>query len=238
MKLVNCIGIVVAAVAATAIASARAEASSFSVNFCPGGSGCPAGVTEASLSFDEIVATSDVNDYLLTTKFKGDATETAKLDAWSFSIDSVQTPSGYENLPVLGATFPASGSPWVVSFDNINANDCNGSGGAQEVCFESTGNAGVVLTSSTLTFTAVVNLADGLNPFQLSSTSQINLRARFQPNGNLSPGSQLVTVGPGNGGVEQQIAPTAVPEPASLALLGSGLLAMASRVRKRLKNRS
>ena len=38
MKLVNGVGIVVAAVAATLMASARAEASSFSVNFCPGGS--------------------------------------------------------------------------------------------------------------------------------------------------------------------------------------------------------
>jgi hypothetical protein len=53
MKLVNGVGIVVAAVAATLMASARAEASSFSVNVCPGGSGCATGVTEASLSFED-----------------------------------------------------------------------------------------------------------------------------------------------------------------------------------------
>ena len=92
------------------------------------------------------------------------------------------------------------------------------------------------LTSTTLKWTVFVNLADDVSPLDANST--INLRARFQPSGNLSPGSQTVTVGTGDGGVEQQIGPTAVPEPASLALLGSGLLAMASRVRKRLKNRS
>ena len=79
------------------------------------------------------------NDYLLTTTFKGNASETAKLDAWSFSIDGVQTPAVDTRVCQSWVTSPASGSPWVVSFDNINANDCNGGGGGQEVCLESAG---------------------------------------------------------------------------------------------------
>ena len=238
MKLVNGVGIVVAAVAATVIASARAEASAFSFNFCPAAASCATGVTEASLSFDAVVATPDTNDYLLTARFRGDATAVSTLDAWSFAITGVSGSTGnggYEALPTLGLTFPAGGSPWVVQYDNINNNACNGSGGGQETCVES-GGAPPSLTNATLTWTVFVNLADNLP--DLSATSTIQLRARFQPNGNLSPGFHQVTVTDGNGGVETTIGPTAVPEPASLTLLGSGLLALASRVRKRLKNRS
>ena len=101
---------------------------------------------------------------------------------------------GYESLPILGATFPGTGSPWNISYDNVNNGVCNNGGGGQEVCLESASATLPSLTSTTLKWTVFVNLADDVSPLDANST--INLRARFQPSGNLSPGSQTVS-GPG-----------------------------------------
>lgn len=231
-----------------ALRAVPADATSFTYNFC-GFSGasstCPAGVTEASLRFTEI-ANSDPNDYVLDLVIKGTTSAPHFVDEVSFTIDGVQTPGGYEFLPTLGPT-PGLGSPWTVFFDGVNGSptSCSSNAGqSQEVCAQSgAGNAsnfGAVLNvgpgTTTLTWQFNVDLRDTRAP--LSATSDVNLRAQFRNldgsnAGILSPSGKHETClddDCGGGGSSSQ---DAVPEPASLVLLGSGLAFLARRARRK-----
>jgi hypothetical protein len=203
-------------------------------NFCPGNASCPAGLEEASLVFSEDLSTAlDLNDYLLDVTFDGGATGPLYLDMWSFTIAGVQTPSGYEVKPTV-LSF-SDGSGWLMYYDNVNnGSSCTANpGSSQEVCANGTTTAS--LLNNEVTFQLSVDLAgdgSGGDDFLLASNSNVNLRARFVDADGKKVGAIL---SPSSIRVDFPREITEVPEPTSLFLLGSGLVAIAGRVRKRLK---
>jgi PEP-CTERM motif len=197
-----------AAVITVSLGSPAVAATIIDINYCPGDATCPAGVTEARLTFEDNLLTDDLNDYLVTIKISGDATSPYYVDEVSFKIDSAQV-GDYEVLPTLQSA-PVPGSPWLVYFDNVSgsANSCIASTGQQQAVCSQSGpanpiNYGAPLQGQTLTWTFLVDLNDSEG--QLSADSSVNLRAQFlDQNGK-------------NAGI---LSP--VPEPGTLALLGIG----------------
>ena len=89
---------VMAAVGAVVILGASAsaaQADTLSFNFCPGNASCNADLTEASITFQTVDGTVDVNDYTLTIRFVGTLS--------NVFIDSVDFASGlqFASLPVM-----------------------------------------------------------------------------------------------------------------------------------------
>jgi hypothetical protein len=192
----------------------RSEAAPITVNFCPGDPTCPVGVTQASLTFTEIV-NKDPNDYIVELVIKGNASAPAFVDEVSFKIAGVKNQE-YEALPTL-INAPNGGSPWVVFFDNVSGgtNSCVANTGQQHaVCAQSgpgsPSNFGAALPGKTLTWKFSVNLVNSVGP--ITSPSQLNLRAQFLN----AKGKNVGILSPGGGGS------TPVPEPATLALLALG----------------
>jgi hypothetical protein len=211
-----------------------ASASSLiNADFCPGAASCPTGVTEANLTISLDTATGDLNDYFFDITFKGNGLAPATLDQFSFTVTGVATPDGYEALPTLLSS--STDHNWQVFYDNVGGNPAgctdNAQASSQEVCTESVGNNGAPLPGQTLTFHYYVDLA---GTFQIIATTGVNLRAQFldadgknagilSPNGIYTPGDPGVTT------------TDVVPEPASMILLGSGLLGLATRGRRKKK---
>src|SRR5262249_42937779 len=71
-----------------------AHASSFTVNFCPGGGGCPANVSEARLTFTENLGTADLNDYTVDLKIVGGAGDPKFIDQVSLTINTADNVTG------------------------------------------------------------------------------------------------------------------------------------------------
>lgn len=225
--------IIVAAFAAILTASA-AQANSFTANLCPG-AGCPAGITEARLTFDEVLLGSDPNDYLVTIKIVGTAGAPQYLDSVQFAVSGMQTPADYEQKPTLQSA-PALGSPWTVFFDQISGSpgDCStDSYQGQGVCAQNTGNGISPIGTNIWTFN--VDFVDDQGVLGAGST--VDLRAHFLqdgPHGIQNAGM----MSPAGGGTLQQTTGDAattnglVPEPAMLSLFGVALTFAANRLRK------
>ncbi len=216
-----------------------ASASSYTVNFCPGGAGCPVNVSEASLTFTENLLTLDANDYFLDLKIVGGAGDPTFIDQVSFTTaaDNITGAGGYEVKPTL-LSAPGGFLNWSVFYENVN----NGGGcssdshSSKDVCAQSlaalnSGNG--VLTNGTNIWQFSVDLADDVAALGVGSL--VNLRAVFLTanggnGGILSPGGGNLVGCDGNcGGI------SVVPEPATMATFGAGLFGLASFVRRRKK---
>lgn len=210
------IGLLVAAL--WTLGSLPAAASQFSINFCPGGAGCPAGVTQASLTFIEDLSTPlDPNDYILDIVIKGTGSAPYYVDELSFSTPA-PTPAGYESQPTL-LSAPSVGNPWTVFYDGISGSSSScttNTFNSQSVCIQSgpsnPANFGAPLQNQTLEWKLSVDLAAG---YLLQQGTQVNLRAQFL---NMD-GSNAGILSPDGGGLN-------MPEPTTISLLGAGIAAL------------
>ena len=222
-----------AAAAALMIGAPAAHADTFKYNFCPIDADCDDDLTEASLIFQTIDGTVDVNDYTLTVRFSGTLTDRF--------IDTIDFTAGLEfaALPSL-TTAPTGTVPgdWTTKYDKTNAaagNNCNGElTNHLFVCSKATTGNGPSLAGTN----DWVFLVDFLGSGVLGEATSVDLRALFVDGSGkkvdlMSPSIHTFdTTGPGDTTGSGDTTGT-VPEPAVLGLFGVALSLGARRLRAR-----
>jgi hypothetical protein len=89
------------AFATFAIGTTQASAAAFTFQFCPSAECTEDGLTSATLRFDELLATADVNDYQLTATILGGPTGST-LDEILISVSNFRE-ADYTTLTLNGA---------------------------------------------------------------------------------------------------------------------------------------
>jgi len=172
---------------------------------CGGASGCPA----ATYAFD--ITTTSAS---LTITINGVPTSS---NDYITAVDLGFTPSG--NITGLSLTaFPSTG--WTATSGSLSSGGACGVNSGAFVCASASPLTSLLIAQNgvyTWTWTF-----DAIDPSLIAAGGSVHIGAEYGPNAN----------GSFNGLIVSQT--TSIPEPASLTLLGAGLLALAGLARLRL----
>jgi hypothetical protein len=225
------------------LGTAPASATTFTYAFCsattnPGGeaASCLPGLGAALRITDELpgLDPADPNDFYVLlatdTRLSGGFDTTTYTGINGVQFDTPYKTDQYEGVPTLDHSLVDGAGDWIAFFGQINV--CP-SGNAQDksVC-SVVANSGATDTGDIDIWAFKINLIDSLvNPF--TATTALTMRVSFLPTHNM--GSNVVLPIGTPTPFEDPPDVTAVPEPTSLVLLGTGLVWGAGRIRGRRK---
>jgi len=193
-------------------------------------SSCGSHNTSFDITYFETDSTNNVYAVTVTAWYQpagAGAMDYAFIDAVALKLNDVTY-----GLPTL--LFGPDGDTWEIKDLGLNANGCSGAGEGF-FCADAVG-AGAGHSGGDVSDTWVF-LIDFTAP--LGATQDLHFKAHFTDADGNKKGALISQDGVGTPGLEFNpqcdgpCAPTAVPEPASLVLLGAGLSLVAMRLRKR-----
>lgn len=183
----------------------------FSLGSCGSGSGCPAATYQFNINSTSATLTITVTG------------ATTSQNNFIGSVDLGFAPSG--TVSGLGLTAaPSALSNWTDTTGSLssNSNGCGSNGGAFVCATALPGNPLPISQNGVYTWTWTFNAID---PSMIASNGTVHVGVQYGPNSPNNPWNGLI--------VSQSVT---VPEPASVTLLGAGLLALCAGARRRFKN--